>query len=93
MTCIYTVFMRKEPEGGYGVYVPALPGCFTCGDTISEALRMAEEAIGCYVESLILSGDPVPEEGPTVTLETSELGEGFIFRVTARIEVEEPAHA
>jgi len=82
VTCTYTVFLRKEPEGSYTVIVPALPGCLTYGDTIPEALRMAEEAIGCHVESLVLQGEPVPEEGPVVSFETGELTEGFVFRVT-----------
>ena len=86
MTVTYTVLLRGEPEGGYSVVVPALAGCFTCGDTIAEALRMAEEAIGCYVESILLSGDCVPEEGPTVSVETEGLREGFLFRVSAHID-------
>jgi predicted RNase H-like HicB family nuclease len=89
----YTVFLRKEPEGSYTVLVPALPGCLTYGDTIPEALRMAVEAISCHVESLVLQGQPVPEEGPVVSLDTDDLAEGFIFRVSAPVEVEEPAHA
>jgi len=86
MTITYTVILRSEPEGGYSVLVPALPGCFSCGDTIPHALRMAEEAIACFVESMVLSGDCVPEEGPTVTVETEGLREGFLFRVTAPID-------
>jgi antitoxin HicB len=93
MTCTYTVFLRKEPEGSYTVIVPALPGCLTYGDTIPEALRMAEEAISCHVESLVLQGEPVPQEGPVLSLETSELTEGFVFRVSASIDTKEPARA
>ena len=42
--------------------VPLLPGCVTYGDTIDEAISMAEEAIELYVESLIENGDEVPTE-------------------------------
>ena len=35
-----TVF-RREPEGGFTVTVPALPGCVTFGKTIDEAEKMA----------------------------------------------------
>ena len=34
------------------VLVPALPGCVTYGQTIDEALRMAEEAIHCHLLGL-----------------------------------------
>ncbi|MBM3476093.1 MAG: type II toxin-antitoxin system HicB family antitoxin, partial [Armatimonadetes bacterium] len=69
MTCTYTVLLRREPEGSYTVLVPALPGCLTYGETIPEALRMAEEAIGCHVESLVLQGEPVPEEGSVLSID------------------------
>jgi len=93
MTCTYTVVLRREPEGSYTVLVPALPGCVTYGETVPEALRMAEEAIGCHVESLVLQGEAIPEEGSLLSFDSEGLTEGFVFRVTARIEVEAPAHA
>jgi len=93
MTVTYTVVLRKEPEGSYTVLVPALPGCLTCGDTIGEALRMAEEAIACHVESLLLQGEPIPEEGPVLSFERANLVEGFLFQVAAQVEAEAPAHA
>ena len=41
----YRILLRKEPEGGYTVMVPLLPGCVTYGETIEEAIDMAKEAI------------------------------------------------
>ena len=59
----YTVILRPEPEaGGYSVSVPVLPGCFTQGDNLEEALAMAREAISLYIESLAADGEPIPEE-------------------------------
>ncbi|HYX27791.1 MAG TPA: type II toxin-antitoxin system HicB family antitoxin [Pyrinomonadaceae bacterium] len=51
----YTFTMLFEPaeEGGYVVTCPALPGLVTEGDTREEARRMAEDALGLYLESLI----------------------------------------
>ena len=48
----FQVLLKKEPEGGYTVTVPSLPGCVTYGDTIEEAVEMAREAIELYLESL-----------------------------------------
>lgn len=48
----YRILLRAEPEGGYTVTVPTLPGCITFGDTITEAIAMAREAIELYLESL-----------------------------------------
>ncbi len=59
----YAIILRPEPEeGGYSVSVPALPGCHTQGETLEEAIANAKEAIQVYIESLILDGEPVPEE-------------------------------
>ncbi len=62
----YRIMLRKEPEGGYTVVVPSLPGCVTYGDTIEEAIEMAKEAIELYVESLKEHGEQVPTEEGTL---------------------------
>ena len=45
----YTVFEQEE-DGGFSVSVPALPGCFSQGDTFEEAMRNIQEAIALYLE-------------------------------------------
>jgi predicted RNase H-like HicB family nuclease len=44
------VVLEKSNDGGYTVYVPALPGCISEGDTIEEALANIKEAIELYLE-------------------------------------------
>jgi predicted RNase H-like HicB family nuclease len=58
----YRIFLRKEPEGGFVVTVPSLPGCVTFGESLEEAMKMAKEAIELYIESLTAHGDSVPTE-------------------------------
>lgn len=58
----YRILLTPEEEGGFSVSVPALPGCFTQGETIEEAIEMAREAISLYVESLEADGEPVPDD-------------------------------
>lgn len=48
--------------GGYVVEVPSLPGCFTQGDTVDEALANAREAIALHIESLLAHGEDVPDD-------------------------------
>ena len=55
----YKILLSKEDEGGYMVTVPALPSCITQGDTVDEALGMANEAIELYVEELQFRGEPI----------------------------------
>jgi predicted RNase H-like HicB family nuclease len=52
-TLSYRILLRQEPEGGYTVIVPTLPGCITYGSDIQEAIVMAREAVTLYIESLI----------------------------------------
>lgn len=55
----YRVLLKKEPEGGYTVTVPTLPGCVTFGETVEEAIEMAREAIALYIESLKAHGEEI----------------------------------
>lgn len=50
-----------EEDGKFGVTVPDLPGCFSAGDSMEEALDNAREAIDGHVELLIEEGAGAPE--------------------------------
>ncbi len=56
----YPVVIHKDANSDYGVTVPDLPGCFSAGETMDEALNQATEAIACHIEGLLLDGEPVP---------------------------------
>lgn len=59
----YTIVLIPEPEeGGYSVLVPALPGCVTQGETVEEAVAMAQDAIAGWIAVAEKHGEPVPEE-------------------------------
>lgn len=62
----YRILMTREPEGGFTVNVPALPGCVTFGENIDHAMEMAKEAIALYVETLQAEGDAVPDDSQTL---------------------------
>ncbi|MEM6613731.1 MAG: type II toxin-antitoxin system HicB family antitoxin [Cyanobacteria bacterium P01_C01_bin.72] len=44
------VVLEPSEEGGYTVYVPALPGCISEGDSVDEAMKNIQEAIELYLE-------------------------------------------
>jgi len=50
-----------QPDEGYMGQVAELPGCYTSGDTPAEALANLEEAMAAWIESCLLSGDPIPD--------------------------------
>lgn len=56
----YPVVIHKDTESDYGVTVPDLPGCFSGGSTLDEALTITVEAIECHVEGLLLDEQPIP---------------------------------
>ncbi|MCL5256500.1 MAG: type II toxin-antitoxin system HicB family antitoxin [Chloroflexi bacterium] len=59
----YTILLHPDKtQGGYWVTVPALPGCYSQGDTLEEAIAKAREAIHLYIATLISEGEPIPEE-------------------------------
>lgn len=74
----YRVMIEHDRETGtYWAQVPALPGCFTQGDTVDEVLANLQEAISGHLAALRAIGQPIPdgdapeEDGPiqaTVTV-------------------------
>jgi predicted RNase H-like HicB family nuclease len=57
----YNILLQPEPEGGYTVTCPSLPGLVTYGETLEEARAMAADAIEGYLECLSEDGLPLPE--------------------------------
>jgi predicted RNase H-like HicB family nuclease len=62
------------PDGAVGVWFPDLPGCFSAGDNVDEALHNAAAAVTLYAEELAKAGRHLPDprsiadirSGPTV---------------------------
>lgn len=61
----YPVAIEKgDKKHAYGVAVPDLPGCFSAGDTLDEALANAKEAIFLHLEGLLDDRQPIPKPHP-----------------------------
>lgn len=58
----YTVIYEADPEGGFVASVPALPGCYSQGDTLEETEQHIIEAIELYLETIHDGHGDVPEE-------------------------------
>ncbi len=46
------VYLEPSEEGGFTVYVPALPGCVSEGETEEEAMKNIREAVELYLEQV-----------------------------------------
>jgi predicted RNase H-like HicB family nuclease len=58
----YTVVIHPAEEGGYWTEIPALPGCFSQGETMEEALANTKEAIESHLAALREDGQEAPCE-------------------------------
>jgi predicted RNase H-like HicB family nuclease len=56
----YPVLIHKESSSDFGVTVPDLPGCYSAGTTMEEALESAQEAVLTHVEGLLMDQEPIP---------------------------------
>lgn len=65
---IYPAIFHPEEVGGYSLHFPDLPGCVTEGDTLAEALEMAQDALGIYLYSLKQDKEKMPAASKPETL-------------------------
>jgi predicted RNase H-like HicB family nuclease len=56
----FLVVLHTDDGEHYGVTVPDLPGCFSSGDSLDQALLNVHEAIDMHVETLIEDGHGIP---------------------------------
>ena len=65
MNAIFYPAIFHPEETGYSVEIPDIEGCFTQGDTMDEAVRMAQDAIGLMLEECAVCPTPsVPSSLP-----------------------------
>jgi len=50
--CMYNAIVHRDEDGGYWAEVPALPGCYTDGDTLEEIHANLPKAIRFHLEGL-----------------------------------------
>ncbi len=81
----FPVVIHKDETSGYGVTVPDLPGCFSAGDSLEEAILSGHEAIACHLEGLLMDGDPIPEQAP---MEKHQVSDEYKDGIWALIEVD-----
>lgn len=60
MTHYVAIVEEAGPDTAVGVWFPDLPGCFSGGDDLDEALRNAPEAIALYADALTQDGRALP---------------------------------
>jgi len=56
----FPVVLHTDDGLRYGVSVPDLPGCFSAGDNLEQAIESAREAIDFHLEGLVEQGSDIP---------------------------------
>jgi len=73
----YQGVFEPTDGNGFSVYFPDLPGCTSYGETLSEAQRNAQDALGLHLYGMEQDGDPIP--APSVTPEVDpETAAGYL---------------
>ena len=75
----FPVVIHKDQASSYGVTVPDLPGCFSAGSTLEDAIVSAHEAIACHIEGLFMDGESVPERSPIEAHQANQHYEGGVW--------------
>ena len=55
---------RRRRHAAFGVAVPDLPGCFSAGDTLDEAMEAAKEAAAAWIDAALDADAPIPSPSP-----------------------------
>jgi len=64
----FRVIIEPDENNTFHGFVPSLPGCHTCGDTIEETKQNLREAIICHVQGMLKDKCPIPQENDTLEL-------------------------
>ena len=65
----------------FGIIVPDLPGCFSAGDTLDDALIGAEEAAAAWIDASLDSGSAIPGPSSLDALRANPAYAGWAFGV------------
>lgn len=71
MKYVYPAVFTPEEEGGYSVAFPDVPGCYTQGEDLAEAMFMAEDALALMLYELEEADKPAPTATPLSEIATS----------------------
>jgi len=64
----YAIVIERADDGSFSAYVPDLPGCTACADSVDELRRDIAEAVRLHIDSLRRHGETVPP--PTTQVDT-----------------------
>lgn len=86
MKLVYPACMYKEDDGGYSVEIPDLKGCFTQGNTLQEAIEMAQDAALGWILTSIEDNEEIPQASK---IEEIELKNSNGFKTLLLLDIDQ----
>lgn len=79
---LYPIAIEPAKEdSAWGVLFPDLPGCFSAGDTLDEALTNAKEAAELWIECELDSGRSIPNPGSLDSYRKKREYKGWVWGI------------
>lgn len=76
----YPIAIEPARDGAaYGVAIPDLPGCFSAGDTLDEALDNAEQAALLWIDAALDAGQVIPKPSSVEAIRNDAAYAGWLF--------------
>ncbi|MCL2544816.1 MAG: type II toxin-antitoxin system HicB family antitoxin [Clostridia bacterium] len=75
MVYVYPATIQHEEDGRYSIWFEDLPGCATSGETLAEAIMMARDAMGGWLDCAMAHGDEIqaPSAPDDIVLESGQV--------------------
>ena len=84
MTARYPIAIEPGTEHtAFGIVVPDLPGCFSAGDTLDEAMIGVEEAVAAWIDTALDAGEAIPSPSSLDVVRTIAAYAGWTFAVVS----------
>ena len=84
----YPIILHTDNQKDFGVTVPDLPGCFSAGDSIEEAIDNAREAILAHTEVMADDGESIPLPSEIVNMDDFYPDEGTALLAYVDVDME-----
>lgn len=81
MTYVYPATIQHEEDGHYSIWFEDLPGCTTSGETLPDAIVMARDAMGGWLDCAIANGDEIPSASTAGSIKHEPLREVALIDV------------
>ena len=88
----YPVVVYKDADSDYGTEVPDLPGCYSAGATLSEALEETREAIYAHLEGMAKDCEVGPRPSDLSEIQESGNFHEAVAVAVVEIDVDKVSH-